>query len=733
MAVPMRRGGAIVIWLCGVFLFLTMNFMSAPGWAQSEPTAPAVLSGDLSEKEFRDVLGRLSDEQVREIVIQEFAARRNEKTQSDAGLMATARDVGERLSVNARALVSKWPLVDDAFAAIASRLNAAGGVWLAILALIISFAAGFAARFFWRRRAAERQYKLAERNAGKGAYATPAIIGDAILYLLIDLSSVLIFAVAAVATVYLIFHNPDLRFFVSSYVAAVSVVLFVRSLVEMMFPRHWPVYRMVAISDSATRLLHWLIFILTVLWAFGEQTANIMIRFGSPEGTPEFLNLVVSVIWLILAFGGLRLLYRETAELLPAREDVGLANAVTRNWALLLGGIVVVIWGLFVGGGLLSGAAQAASAANTQILAVMFGFWSVYRILVLYLRAQDVGDEFKAAFQRVARALLVAFGIVISLAVWGMDPVTLKESGLAGLWIQAAVNVGLTALIGWAIWDFIRTLIDARLAKEQPEDEEEDAGDGEGGLGASRTATLLPLLRSFALAAIGMTCLFSAASSLGINVAPLIAGAGVVGLAIGFGAQTLVKDVVSGVFFLIDDAFRRGEYIDLGTVKGTVERISVRSLQLRHQLGAVHTIPFGEIAALTNYSRDWVIMKLPLRLTFDTDPQQVKKIVKRIGAEMKEDPEMGAGLMEPPKSQGVIQMDDSAMILRVKFKAIPGEQFVIRRELLHRIRAAFEEAGIRFASREVTVRVNDDAQASREEAIGGAARLAIEAQTGADA
>ncbi|MEM1400452.1 MAG: mechanosensitive ion channel family protein, partial [Pseudomonadota bacterium] len=243
------------------------------------------------------------------------------------------------------------------------------------------------------------------------------------------------------------------------------------------------------------------------------------------------------------------------------------------------------------------------------------------------------------------------------------------------------------------------------------------------------TATLLPLLRSFALAAIGLTCLFAALSSLGVNVAPLVAGAGVVGLAIGFGAQTLVKDIVSGVFFLIDDAFRRGEYIDLGSVKGTVERISVRSLQLRHQLGAVHTIPFGDIAALTNYSRDWVIMKLPLRLTFDTDPAQVKKIIKRIGAELQEDETVGAGLLQPPKSQGVIQMEDSAMILRVKFMAVPGKQFVIRRELLHRIRAAFEEAGIRFANREVTVRVSEDASHSEKlEAVGAAASRATEAE-----
>ena len=99
----------------------------------------------------------------------------------------------------------------------------------------------------------------------------------------------------------------------------------------------------------------------------------------------------------------------------------------------------------------------------------------------------------------------------------------------------------------------------------------------------------------------------------------------------GFGAQALVKDIISGAFFLIDDAFRKGEYVDIGTVKGTVERISIRSMQLRHHNGPLNTIPFGEIRYLTNFSRDWVMMKLPLRVTYDTDLEKLRKLVKKLG------------------------------------------------------------------------------------------------------
>jgi small-conductance mechanosensitive channel len=193
----------------------------------------------------------------------------------------------------------------------------------------------------------------------------------------------------------------------------------------------------------------------------------------------------------------------------------------------------------------------------------------------------------------------------------------------------------------------------------------------------------------------------------GINVGPLFAGAGIVGVAVGFGSQALVRDIFAGAFFLFDDAFRKGEYLDVGGVKGTVEKISVRSFQLRHHLGALHTIPFGELQVMTNYSRDWVIMKLPLRVTYDTDVEKVRKLIKNLGVELLDDPVIGEDFIQPLKSQGVIEMQDSAMIIRVKFMTKPGDQWLVRKKVYEEIRSLFEREGIRFAHREVTVRLAD--------------------------
>jgi small-conductance mechanosensitive channel len=230
----------------------------------------------------------------------------------------------------------------------------------------------------------------------------------------------------------------------------------------------------------------------------------------------------------------------------------------------------------------------------------------------------------------------------------------------------------------------------------------------EGGSGGTRVGTLLILLRKFILAVLLICVAMVILSSIGVNIGPLIAGAGIVGLAVGFGSQTLVKDIISGLFFLLDDAFRVGDYVDTGAVKGSVEKISLRSLQLRHHRGMVHTIPFGGISSVTNFSRDYIISKLDIRVRYDTDIEKVRKMIKKINSEIMGDEELASKLLDKIKSQGIREMDDSAMIMRIKFKSIPGEQFQLRKEIYRRVQKAFGENDIAFAHRNVTVYLPDD-------------------------
>ncbi len=327
--------------------------------------------------------------------------------------------------------------------------------------------------------------------------------------------------------------------------------------------------------------------------------------------------------------------------------------------------------------------------------------------------------------RRAASLFALGAGVYTLLRVWGGADVFENNPTLD--LIQDLTDV---LFIGYIVFHAARIWMDGKIEEEGGDDLPALPGEGEGGgAGASRLATLLPLVRNFVLIVIAVAVALTAATQLGINVAPLFAGAGIVGLAIGFGSQTLVRDILSGAFFLMDDAFRKGEYIDVGDVKGTVEKISLRSFQLRHHLGMLHTIPFGEIQFLTNFSRDWVMMKLPLRLTYDTDVEKVRKLIKKLGQSLLEDPEIGDHFLQPLKSQGVYMMEDSAMIIRVKFMTKPGDQWVVRKRVYAEIRALFEREGIKFAHREVTVRIPDlDKERGLTEdemkAVGAAARRA---------
>ncbi|MBE1283842.1 MAG: mechanosensitive ion channel [Rhodobacteraceae bacterium] len=334
-----------------------------------------------------------------------------------------------------------------------------------------------------------------------------------------------------------------------------------------------------------------------------------------------------------------------------------------------------------------------------------------------------------ATYEDLARraAGVLAFGIggVALMAVWNPDIDWMSDT-----YVERGIDVLVIMFIGYLVYHFFRIWIDSKIAEESVDMAEAELGD-EGGAGsASRLATLLPLFRGAILAVVVVSIILIVLLELGINVSPLFAGAGVVGLAVGFGSQTLVRDVFSGAFFLLDDAFRKGEYIDIGDVKGTVEKISVRSFQLRHHLGALHTIPFGEIKVLTNYSRDWVIMKLPLRVTYDTDVEKVRKLIKKLGQQLLTDPVIGDNFIQPLKSQGVIEMQDSAMIIRVKFMTKPGDQWLIRKKVYNDIRELFAREGIKFAHREVTVRVAADQEEQltpkQKEAAVGAVQAAID-------
>lgn len=349
--------------------------------------------------------------------------------------------------------------------------------------------------------------------------------------------------------------------------------------------------------------------------------------------------------------------------------------------------------------------------------------------------AERAHQSARRSFIRIGRVIVFGVVLIMIARIWGMTPTTIASAGVGPRLAASAIEFLFILSIGYLLYELVSLLINRKLAAEitasgYDPDNADFGGDG-GGTGGSRLSTVLPLILLISRSVIVVLFVLLALSHIGLDTTPLLAGAGIVGLAIGFGAQKLVMDVVSGVFFLIDDAFRRGEYVDIEGTMGTVEKISIRSLQLRHHRGSVYTIPYGEIPKINNFSRDWVIMKLRFTVPFGTDPNRVKKIFKRIGQEMLEHPELRDDFLQPFKSQGVLEIDDVGIVIRGKFMAKPGKQFMIRKEVFNRVNAAFAEEGIHFARREVRVAIpgleqSDTLSADEKATIAAAAAEAVQ-------
>jgi small-conductance mechanosensitive channel len=308
------------------------------------------------------------------------------------------------------------------------------------------------------------------------------------------------------------------------------------------------------------------------------------------------------------------------------------------------------------------------------------------------------------ALSRLADAFLWILGAAWLGETWGVNLVDPAPGSIERMFVRPALEAAATVVAAWILWTALSAVIDEKMPPPAaPGDEDEVPGS------ASRLDTLLPLVRNTLLIGLAVIAVIGALATLGLNIGPLLAGLGVVGIAIGFGAQSLVRDVISGIFFLMEDAFRVGEYIDTGRLRGTVEGMSLRSVRLRHQNGQVHTIPFGQVQSVTNYSRDWSVVKFNLHLEPTADIETVRKTVKRVGEELLEDPEVGGQFIQPLKMQGVVDVLQTALIVRCKFTATPSRPTYLQRQALRRLIDAFAEVQIRFAAPNVTVQLTSAA------------------------
>jgi moderate conductance mechanosensitive channel len=579
------------------------------------------------------------------------------------------------------------------------------GLWRVLLLIVGFIALGFGAEQLYYRVAARVEHwiiALPLDTVGERLRA----VGVRLAY---GTGMVAAFAIGSVGAFLALDWPPLLREIVLGYLLAFLVLRLTLVAGRFLLAPGGERFRILPMSTPAAWFWLRRLGIAVGWFAFGYVTIGLLATLGVAV---EVRHIVAYLLGFVLLLIGLESVWRQpaasSAEATTTAAPVGVVHHHRRHHAgkWLLSVYFVLLWVLWV-----------VSAMPTFWLAVVaVGLPAVMgatqRATHHLLRPPGTADGSEtapgviaASLGRGLRALFIIGAALLLAWAWQVDlgALTARDT-MATRLLRGLLNAVVILLVADFAWHVLKALIDHKIAEAQNPGEP----DSDEARRRARLRTLLPILRNVLFIILLVMALLMALSALGVEIGPLIAGAGVVGVAIGFGAQTIVKDIISGMFFLLDDAFRVGEYIQSGSNKGTVESFSLRSVKLRHHRGPLYTVPFSELGAIQNMSRDWVIDKLTISLTYDTDLDKVKKLIKQIGKELQQDPELAPHIIETLKMQGVEQFGDFAIQIRMKMMTKPGEQFVIRRRAYAMIKKAFDANGVNFAYPTVQVAGGDD-------------------------
>ena len=559
-----------------------------------------------------------------------------------------------------------------------------GSALLRLVAFLIVFVAGgIAAQFLFLRLA--RPWRA---HFGVLTLETPRQRLSAVCERLVFV--ILIIAVSAAGSMgtFLLFAWPPLTgSIILGYLLAFLAIRLGKTVIRFFLAPNAERLRLVNVcTDTAWYWHRWVAWLVGVA-AIGWQTIQTLRSLGMADEGSDVLR---QLLLLVLTAMGVWIVWRvPTAHhgTTRSRRDpvvrLLLSLGLVFDWLLFVMGASALAWTLLI---------LAAIPVTTLILGqsismVVLGRWP---------ESHTEPCAHVAIARRAMQTLVIILAAVALVHVWHIDMTKMSNMDTPMTRVIRGLLEALVILvIADLLWQVVRVLIDERLAGDQPPI---DALDDEELHRQARLRTLLPVLRNFAFFIVLVMASLSALAAMGLQIGPLLAGAGVVGIAVGFGAQTLVRDILSGVFFLLDDAFRVGEQIESGDIRGTVESFSLRSVKLRHLNGQLHTVPFGDLKAITNYSRDWVVESLHVVVTYDTDLDLLESVVETVSDQLMANPSVATELIEPLRSLGVQAMVDTGMQVGMMFKTRPGRQFAVRRVAYSQIRTAFAAHGIRFAT-----------------------------------
>jgi moderate conductance mechanosensitive channel len=628
-----------------------------------------------------------------------------------------------QLQGRAGEVVRSVPELGDSLRTVATRLRdeAQGGSSLFFLKLLLAVMLAVAAEKA-TRAIVVRLWRNSPRAPGQGAPLLLRVVGQALL------------DAGALVPLWLVLYV------LSSYGLTgdrlhdqVTDIIFSNILswrIAVLVPRIWfrpkdPELRIAAVDDRDARILYYTLSIAILGYMMARSMIGVLIAAEAPADSIVVAGFLNNLIYTIIDYTAIFVTRHATARWLE-----GLVDRNGSAWASLKLQLATYWWVIAVladlvmsvahAYGMLSGYHNVGGGIVTSLALVLVLVF--LETLCDYLQrpasaplaepgdmatgaAADPAAEQEAnrarAVDLAARCLRFVGRLLILFAIadiWVFDVLHLSLSAEQSALIDSGIRDTFVFIsVAYVAWQTACFYIARKLG----------GGAARNVAGAaspeSRLRTMLPLARVALGLTIAVLTILTILSRLGVNIGPLIAGASVLGLAVSFGSQTLVRDIVSGIFYLADDAFRIGEYVDAGKAKGTVEGFTLRSIKLRHQNGPLHIVPFGQLGSVTNYSRDWITLKFNLRIVRDSDLEFVRKTTKKIGVEMMADPTLEPYILEPLKMQGVTDILDNALVVRFKVMVKPGNPTLVQRQAVKRMISRFAEVGIKFPSSTVTV------------------------------
>lgn len=559
-----------------------------------------------------------------------------------------------------------------------------------------------------------------------------------VVRLVVDLIPVIVFAAVSYAVITAIERWPSQRVLLIVANNAYLAARLARAVGRALFAPEAPGLRLLPIGDeTAAYCLVWLKR-LSVWVVTGYAIAEAILIFGlgqaAHNGVVKFVEFVLMIFLLMIVMQN----RTGVANVIRAKEDARGPWAVARNRAADVWHILAALY-LFAGWAvsalqisdgyahLLRFTATTAAVLGAAKLAEL----AVDAVLGRVLRVEpDLVGRYPGLEERVNRYApvlrtvlhsLIWFGAaVLMLQFWGLGAFGWFQAGRLGARVVGAIaSVLFTIVIALLIWETVNSAIARHLQKLSRDAE------------VARTArvrTLLPMLRTALAGALFAVTILIILYEVGVNIAPLLAGAGVIGLAIGFGSQKLVQDIITGIFLLAEDAIAVGDVVNVAGQGGVVEALSIRSIRLRSLDGTVHIVPFSAVTTVSNMTKDFAFSVFDIGVAYGEDTDKVVEVLRQLGSEMREEARWANVIREPLEILGVDRFMDSAVVIRCRFRTNPGSQWAVSREFNRRYKRRFDEVGIEipFPYRKVVVQqVPGDAPMSQEAkdaaAIAGAA------------